>query len=262
MKPHRILNLALLTLLVQFSWGQKATRVGFIDTDYILSRVASYIEMKAEISGKIEVWNSEIERRRTELKVKQDELNAQRDFLPLSIIEQREIEIGQLSKALFQYELDRFGPDGDLFVTEVSIVRPIQDLIYGAVQEIAKARNFDIIFDKSIDLVMLYFDNQLDISDLVIRKLEFDAKLRVVGMPKESEVEEIESEAEEKREIITEELNKAQQTKEEEKKARLSRVEKQREERRKAYISKREAVLKARAERQKLIEEKRKDTIN
>ena len=44
--------------------------------------------------------------------------------------------------------------------------------------------------------------------------------------------------------------------------AQGDRLEKEREERRKAYISKRKAVLKARAERQKQIEEKRKDTIN
>jgi Skp family chaperone for outer membrane proteins len=149
MKAQQILKLVSFVLLVQFSWGQRATRVGFIDTDYILSKVASYAEMKAELSGKIEAWNSEIERRRTDLKAKQDELNAQRDFLPLSIIEQREIEISQISKALLQYELDRFGPDGDLIVTEVTIVRPIQDLIYAAVQEIAEARSFDMIFDKS-----------------------------------------------------------------------------------------------------------------
>lgn len=262
MKSRQILTVVFIGLLTQISWGQRATRVGFIDTDYILSKVASYAEMRAELSGKIEAWNTEIERRRTTLKAKQDELSAQRDFLPLSIIEQREIEISQLSKALLQYELDRFGPEGDLIATEVTIVRPIQDLIYAAVQEIAEARNFDMIFDKSTDLVMLYFDNQFDISDLVIRKLEADSKVRVIGMPEESEAQEMISEIEEKRQTITKDLNKAQQTKEEEKKAALSRLEKEREERRKAYISKREAVLKARAERQKQIEEKRKDTIN
>ena len=113
MKAQRIL-IVVFCFLAQVSWGQRATRVGFIDTDYILSKVASYAEMRAELSSKIEAWNTEIERRRTELKAKQDELGAQRDFLPLSIIEQREIEISQLSKALLQYELDRFGPDGDL----------------------------------------------------------------------------------------------------------------------------------------------------
>ena len=139
MKTRQILTVVLMGLLTQVSWGQRATRVGFIDTDYILSKVAAYAEMRAELSGKIEAWNTEIERRRITLKAKQDELSAQRDFLPLSIIEQREIEISQLSKALLQYELDRFGPEGDLIATEVTIVRPIQDLIYAAVQEIAEA---------------------------------------------------------------------------------------------------------------------------
>jgi hypothetical protein len=35
------------------------------------------------------------------------------------------------------------------------------------------------------------FDNQFDISDLVIRKLEADSKVRVIGMPEESEAQEI-----------------------------------------------------------------------
>ena len=243
-------------------YAQRATRVGFIDTDYILSKVASYAELKAELSTRIVLWRDEIQKRQTQIELKKTELLAQRDFLPISVIEEREREIAELNTALFQYELDRFGPEGDLIAAEMTVIRPIQDLIYAAVQEIAEAKNFDMIFDKSTDLVMLYFDAQFDISDLVIRKLAAESTIRVIGLESEAVSEEVVSANDEKREAIAEQIEQTQAAKEDAKKAAQTEIENEREERRKAYISKRDAVLKARAEREKQINEKRKDTIN
>ena len=51
------------------------------------------------------------------------------------------------------------------------MVKPIQDQVYNAVQEIGKARGYEIIFDKSSDLIMLYTNSKADISDLVLKSI-------------------------------------------------------------------------------------------
>ena len=49
--------------------------------------------------------------------------------------------------------------------------RPIQDQIFNAIRELAKSRNYDFIFDKSADIVMLYSDKRYDVSDQILRTI-------------------------------------------------------------------------------------------
>ena len=46
------------------------------------------------------------------------------------------------------------------------------------VQEIAKEKKYDFIFDRSSDLIMLYSTKNYDISDLVIRRIELQERIK------------------------------------------------------------------------------------
>ena len=51
------------------------------------------------------------------------------------------------------------------------MIQPIQDQIFNAIKELAKSRNYDFIFDKSADIVMLYSDRRFDVSDQILRTI-------------------------------------------------------------------------------------------
>src|SRR5690606_36431196 len=59
--------------------------------------------------------------------------------------------------------------NGDLIIQRRQLVQPIQDQVFNAVQDIASNREYDFIFDKSADVVMLYAAERNDISDQIIR---------------------------------------------------------------------------------------------
>jgi Skp family chaperone for outer membrane proteins len=237
--------------------AQRATRVGYLDTDYILSQIAPYNEMRARLLIQAESWSAEIDSLRMQLEREQRDLAARRVLLPLSVIEDKERSLNRLDQELMQLQQDRFGPSGDFITQEMTVVRPIQDLIFEIVQEIASTRKFDLILDKSSEVVMLYADPQFDISDLVLRELARNYEVRLTGDPGAVE-ERLSDQSEENRSAISNENQ-------EERKKALERIESEREQRRKAYISKREEVLKARAAREKEIEAQKtqnKDSIN
>jgi outer membrane protein len=66
-----------------------------------------------------------------------------------------------------------FGPDGEIFKKRQELLRPIQDQVYNAVQDVARRRNLDVVFDKSSDLITLYTNDKIDISGEVIEKLGY-----------------------------------------------------------------------------------------
>lgn len=251
------ITICLVVLGLNTMTAQRATRVGYLDTDYILSQIAPYNEMRARLFIQAESWSAEIDSLRMRLKREQRDLAARRVLLPLSVIEDKERSLNRLNQELMQLQQDRFGPSGDFITQEMTVVRPIQDLIFEIVQDIASTRKFDLILDKSSEVVMLYADPQFDISDLVLRELARNYEVRLTGDPGAVE-ERLSDQIEENRSTISNENQ-------EERKKALERIESEREQRRKAYISKREEVLKARAAREKEIEAQKtqnKDSIN
>ena len=72
---------------------------------------------------------------------------------------------------IYQYKQDRFGPNGDFILQKKQLIQPIQDQIFLAIQQIAKTKKYDFIFDKSADVVMLYSEKRYDISEQILRTI-------------------------------------------------------------------------------------------
>ena len=87
------------------------------------------------------------------------------------LIEEIESEIEFEEQELDEYQQKRFGTRGDLILQKQQLIQPIQDQIFNAIKEIAKSKNYDFIFDKSADIVMLYSDRRHDISDQILRNI-------------------------------------------------------------------------------------------
>ena len=87
------------------------------------------------------------------------------------MIDEIEEEILIDLEELSEYQQKRFGPRGDLIIQKQQLIQPIQDQIFNAIRELAKSRNYDFIFDKSADIVMLYSDKRYDVSDQILRTI-------------------------------------------------------------------------------------------
>ena len=92
-------------------------------------------------------------------------------MLTKDLIEEIESEIEFEEQELDEYQQKRFGTRGDLILQKQQLIQPIQDQIFNAIKEIAKSKNYDFIFDKSADIVMLYSDRRHDISDQILRNI-------------------------------------------------------------------------------------------
>tara|TARA_B100000902_G_scaffold275673_1_gene261434 strand:- start:217 stop:531 length:315 start_codon:yes stop_codon:yes gene_type:complete len=62
-----------------------------------------------------------------------------------------------------------FGSEGDLYKKRQELIKPIQDRIYDAIQQLAANNKYSIIFDSSSDLIMLFSDPDLDKSDNILK---------------------------------------------------------------------------------------------
>ena len=214
--------------------------------EYILSQMEDYKVANQQLEEKIGKWKKEIESKKDEIEILKDSLLVEKPLLTFDIIRDRESEIAFEEKQLNNYQIKRFGVNGDWVAQELMLIRPIQDQVMNVVQTIAEQKKFDKIFDQSADAIMLYSEKKYDISDLVLKSILRTEKLEKLNI--EFEDESFNPEYEARKKLIEE--KKAKQAEEVNSKREL--LLKQREEKRKDYQRKRDSLLKLRKEKKTL----------
>ena len=160
-----------LIVLSTMNGQTRGTKIGYIDMEYILQNVTDYTEAKSQLDQKAQKWKQEIEVKKVEVNKLKDALKAEKALLTKELIDERETEIKFLENEIIDYQQKRFGPNGDLIQQKLVLSKPIQDQVFTAIQDIAEAKKYDFIFDKSSDLTMLFTAKRFDISEQVLRVL-------------------------------------------------------------------------------------------
>lgn len=189
--------LVLLCILGVNLWASSQTRgirIGYIDMEYILQNVPEYTEAKNQLELKAQKWRQEIDVKKNEIKAMKEALKNERLLLTKELLEEREEEIAFLQNELNDYQNKRFGPTGDLVTQKSVLVKPIQDQVFAAVQDIAETQKFDFVLDKSSDLTLLFANKRYDISDRVIRTITRSSKREQMSKKQLRELEEKERE--------------------------------------------------------------------
>lgn len=171
----------------------RGTKLGYIDMEYILENVADYTEAKNQLESQAQKWKSEIDGKKIEINKLKDLLKAERVLLTKELIEERESEISFLENENLEYQQKRFGANGDLITQKSILVKPIQDQVFTAVQDIAERSKYDFIFDKTSDLTMLFAAKRFDISEQILRVLNRTDKREQLTKKQLKEAEAIES---------------------------------------------------------------------
>ena len=251
--------------------AQKSIKVGYVDMEYILQNVPEYQQASKQLEERVKEWQKEIEQKNREIDEMKATLQNERALLTPQLIEEREEEIAYQQQQAKDYEQKRFGPEGDYILQKKQLVRPIQDQVFTAVQEIAENRNLDFIFDRNSESGMLFANKRYDVSDQVLRSINRTSNRKQIETRQEKRaLERAEARtAEEDKEITDRE--KAIEERKEERRALIEDQKRQRdsikEARKREFKERRERILKERQERKDSVQAAReaerneKDTI-
>ena len=164
------LVLSSLLILVVFV-AVHAQKFAFVDTQYILDNLPEFTEAQAQLDDLSAQWQKEIEAKFAEVDKMYKDYQAQSVLLPEDMKKKKEQEIVDKEKEAKNLQKQKFGKDGDLFKKRQELVKPIQEKLYNAIQEVATTNNYSVIFDKGGSLTMLYANPKYDVSDDVLDNL-------------------------------------------------------------------------------------------
>ncbi|MDO1448811.1 OmpH family outer membrane protein [Rhodocytophaga aerolata] len=149
----------------------QAQKFGYIDTDFILSKMPDATKAQSEIEAFASKWQREIQAKYDEVNQMEQDFRAEEILLTDEMRSQRLLAIEQKKKEVSEYNNKVFGFEGMLYLKKKELMQPLRDQIYEAVQKVVKTRKLEFMFDKAADLVMIYSDPRHDYSDYILEEL-------------------------------------------------------------------------------------------
>jgi outer membrane protein len=164
-------QILILTVMMVVTLMVQAQKFAYVDTQYILDNIPEFTEAQAQLDEISNQWQKEIEAKLAEVDKMYKDYQTQAVLLPDDMKKKKEQEIVDKEKEAKNLQRTRFGKDGDLFKKRQELVKPIQEKIYNAIQELSNTNNYAVVFDKGGSLTMMYANPKYDISDEVLDNL-------------------------------------------------------------------------------------------
>lgn len=170
--------LLVIAVVIMTASSSMAQKFAYIDSEFILENIPEYADAKTVIDELSLQWQNEIEAKFTEIDQLYKKFTAEAVLLPDDIKAKREQEIIKKEKEAKDLQKQRFGTEGDLFKRRQELIKPIQEKIATALENIAASDNYAVIFDKAGSVSMMYTNPRYDISEAVLDKLGYSYKSR------------------------------------------------------------------------------------
>lgn len=186
MMKKLIAGLALTAGLLATVPVAKAQKFGYVDTEFIMTKMPAYAQAQKELENLSLTWQKEIEAQQKDRDKLYRTYQAEEVVLTEPMKKKRQDEILQKEQEIKTYQNKMFGFEGQLFKKRQELNKPVQDQVFEAVEKVAKKKQLGIIFDKSGDLTMLYTSPTFDYTEFVLEELGLGAEDRNQPGPKGS----------------------------------------------------------------------------
>lgn len=165
-------SLCIIAALLLFGTAfAKDQSIAYIDMQYILKNLPQYEQANEQLTMLSKRWQKEIDAAQQEARVLLSNYQTEQIFLSDAMKQQREEEIVQKEQQVLELKRKYFGQDGELYKKREALIKPIQEEIYNAIQELASEKKIDLVKDRSADPSLIYMSSKLDVSDQVLIKL-------------------------------------------------------------------------------------------
>jgi outer membrane protein len=178
MKKSIFFLILMLACIGQRTFAQK---FGYIDTEFITSKMPEYQKVQVKIDQMTEAWMKDIELKNEEVRKLEKDYHLEELLLTDELRRQRLEQIRLKNKEATDFQNKIFGSEGELFKAKLNGFKPILDEVSKAVERVVRQKRLDFVFDKASEgLAMIYTNPVHDYSDYVLEELglELDPNIK------------------------------------------------------------------------------------
>ena len=150
-----------------------AQNVVTVDSEKIFKSIDDYNAALKSIDKLGEQYQKQVDAKFEEVEsLYNNYVNYQRAYLSESARTARENEILTKEEEAAKYQEAMFGQEGELMKKRVELIKPIQERVFAAIADYAKANGIDLVVDRAANPTLLYESERLDRTQAIIDLLK------------------------------------------------------------------------------------------
>ena len=166
------LHILFALILLGFSVSNAQLKIGYVDSEAIMDSLSESKDAQLRLDALIQEWQDELTKLENEWQSTYDDYEQRKLILTDKKRAEIEKQLVDMENNINTYRQNKFGVNGELFKKQEELMKPIQNKVFNAIQEVAKDEDLDFVFDRSGDLIFLYAKEEYDITYLVLEKLK------------------------------------------------------------------------------------------
>lgn len=166
-----MLRISICLALAVPSLVMSQAKIAFVTTDAIMKQLPDAQDAQKQLDQFVVDWQGELNKLQQDWQKKLDDYDKRK----LIMTEQRradaEKELRDLEQKVAEFRNKKFGQNGDLFLKQNELMKPVQDRVFKAIQDVALEEGYDYVFDKSGEILLMYANAKFDLTPKVLAKL-------------------------------------------------------------------------------------------
>lgn len=165
--------LMVIWVCVMFTSTLHAQKVGFINSNTIREKFLDAQQAQQRVQSMTDEWKRELEAMQQKVENLEFEIKKNRLIWTETERQNKESELATLRKSREDYARTIFEPSGKYEQAVKTIITPIEEKIYAAVQQVSADQGFDLLIDQGIQ-PLPYVNYKYDMTVKVLKNLGVD----------------------------------------------------------------------------------------
>jgi len=145
-------------------------KIGYIDSNEIMSSFEEVRQVQVDLEKEQRRLENEMKDLMTRLDSLNQDYERQRLLMSANRRQEKEAELRKLEENIQKFQMDKFGPEGEIYRKQNILLKPVLSKIDAAIQKVGSEQSYDFILD-AMSGALLYALDSHNLTEDVIEEL-------------------------------------------------------------------------------------------
>lgn len=162
-------NLILAAAMLLMGFTAQAQNYMVVNSEKIFTSIPAYVQAMDSLDKQAEIYQQDVAKGFDEVEKMYNDYQQQKSFLSDAARRSREDAIIAREQEIVRYQESIFGQEGELLKRRVSLIKPIQDRVFGIIANYAQANKYDLVLDIAASPTIIYYTPSADKTEEIIK---------------------------------------------------------------------------------------------
>jgi outer membrane protein len=147
-------------------------KIGHVNSNAIMKQLADAQDAQKQLDALTAQWQEELNKMQNDWKRKFEDYDKRKLIMTDQRRADAERELRELDQKIVDFRNQKFGQNGELFQKQNDLMKPVQDRVFAAIQDVAREDGYDYVFDRSGEILLMFANEKYDLTQKVLDKLK------------------------------------------------------------------------------------------